>query len=467
MSDPFAPEGAKTLPLIAVTSSGLDGWLKKQPAAVRKWVKAMGFTAAAGRHLAVPDGAGAVTLVLVGRGKDGNSMWDFGGLASALPAGRYRLEGVEGAEAQTAAALAWALGCYRFGRYKKAAAAKAQLVWPKLADRARVEREAAATALVRDLVNTPANDMGPADLAQAARKVAAAHKAKITVIEGAALLKKGFPAIHAVGRAAGPKAQPRLIDLTWGRPNAPKVTLVGKGVCFDTGGLDIKPAGSMKIMKKDMGGAAHALALGQLLMAAKAPIRLRVLIPAVENSISGDAMRPLDIITTRRGTTVEIANTDAEGRVILSDALDLAVSESPALLLDFATLTGAARVALGPDLPALFANDEKLAADILAAGERVEDPLWRLPLWSGYRDWVDGAQADINNAPEGGHAGAITAALFLEHFATPAKGKAVPWAHVDLFAWNPKARPGRPAGGEAMCLRAMAEMILSRFARRK
>jgi len=304
--------------------------------------------------------------------------------------------------------------------------------------------------------------MGPGDLADAARTLGRAFKARVRVIEGDQLLKKNFPAIHAVGRASD--RAPRLIDLTWGPANAPKVTLVGKGVCFDTGGLDIKTAAGMKFMKKDMGGAAHVLGIASVLMAAGARIRLRVLIPAVENSISGNAMRPLDIVATRRGTTVEIGNTDAEGRVILADALWDAVAEAPDLLIDFATLTGAARVALGTDLPALFCNDDKLAADITAAGQAVEDPLWRLPLWDGYRSMVEGSQADLTNSPEGGYAGAITAALFLEHFATPEKGKPVPWAHVDLMAWNLKSRPGRPMGGEAMGLRAMAAMILKRFA---
>lgn len=462
--DCFAKPGAAAVPITAVTAQDLKAWLAKQDAPTRAWVTANGFTAAAGRHLVIPNAKGGVSRVVLGRGAPA-SMWDFGDLPQKLPAGRYKLDGMDAkkyAGQATAAALAWALGSYQFDRYKAGAKAAAKLVWPAACDRAKVEREAKGTILCRDLINTPTNDMGPADLADAARALGRAFKARVRVIEGDQLLKQNFPAIHAVGRASD--RAPRLIDLTWGPARAPKVTLVGKGVCFDTGGLDIKSAAGMKLMKKDMGGAAHVLGIAHVLMAAGANIRLRVLIPAVENSISGNAMRPMDIVATRRGTTVEIANTDAEGRVILADALWDAVAEAPDLLIDFATLTGAARVALGTDLPALFCNDDTLAADILAAGTGVEDPLWRLPLWDGYRAMVDGSQADLTNAPEGGYAGAITAALFLEHFATPEKGKPVPWAHVDLMAWNLKSRPGRPSGGEAMGLRAMAAMILKRFA---
>ncbi len=468
MMDCFARTGAAAVPIAAVSTEGFKPWLAKQDAAVRAWIAANGFEPKAGRSLILPDAKGGIARVILGRG-NASSMWDSGGLPKSLPAGRYKLEGFTGKtradrDQATAAALAWALGSYQFSRYKAGGEAKAKLVPPAAADRARVEREAKATFLCRDLINTPTNDMGPADLADAAKALGRAFKAKVKVIEGDQLLKKNFPAIHAVGRASD--RAPRLIDLTWGAANAPKVTLVGKGVCFDTGGLDIKPPSGMKWMKKDMGGAAHVLGIASVLMAAGAKIRLRVLIPAVENSISGNAMRPMDIVPTRRGTSVEIANTDAEGRVILADALWEAVSEQPELLIDFATLTGAARVALGTELPALFCNDDGLAADILSAGTAVDDPLWRMPLWDGYRPMVDGLQADLTNAPEGGYAGAITAALFLEHFATPAKGKPIPWAHVDLMAWNLKTRPGRPMGGEAMGLRAMATMILDRYGKR-
>jgi leucyl aminopeptidase len=466
MMDCFAKPGAASVPITPIAAKDFKAWLAKQDAADRAWINANGFQAKSGRHLILPNAKGGLGRVLLGRGETG-SMWDFGDLPRVLPAGRYRLDGLDGKDDQaeaTAAALAWALGSYYFGRYKAGPKRGAKLVWPGAADRARAEREAKGTILCRDLINTPTNDMGPADLADAAKALGRAFKAKVRVIEGDQLLKKNFPAIHAVGRASD--RAPRLIDLTWGPVRAPKVTLVGKGVCFDTGGLDIKTAAGMKFMKKDMGGAAHVLGIAHVLMAANAKIRLRVLVPAVENSISGNAMRPLDIVPTRRGTTIEIANTDAEGRVILADALWEAVAEAPDLLIDFATLTGAARVALGTELPALFCNDDGLAADILAAGQAVEDPLWRMPLWDGYRPMVDGAQADLTNSPEGGYAGAITAALFLEHFATPEKGKPIPWAHVDLMAWNRSARPGRPTGGEAMGLRAVAAMIIDRYGAR-
>lgn len=467
MNEYFVTSARDAVPITALTAKDFTSWLRNQDAGLKAWIKATGYSPNPGKHLIVPDNEGGIARIILGRG-DPASLWEFGDLSSALPKGAYFLDCLDKSQdgpAATAAALAWALGAYRFDRYKKLSAAQARLVWPKNADRARVEREAAAVFLCRDLVNTPTNDMNPADLADAARKLARTFKAKIRVIEGQALLKQNYPAIHAVGRASD--TAPRLIDLTWGSTNAPKVTLVGKGVCFDTGGLDIKGAAGMKLMKKDMGGAAQVLGIAHILMAAKAPIRLRVLVPAVENSIAGNAMRPMDVVSTRRGTTVEIGNTDAEGRVILADALTEAVAERPKLIIDFATLTGAARVALGTDLPALFCNDETLAEDILAAGGRAEDPLWRMPLWPGYRSLVEGAQADLTNSPEGGYAGAITAALFLEHFATPEKGTAIPWAHVDLMAWNLRDRPGRPAGGEAMGMRAMADMILTKFQKKQ
>jgi leucyl aminopeptidase len=316
---------------------------------------------------------------------------------------------------------------------------------------------AEAVFLVRDLINTPANDMGPAELAAAAQALGRRHGAEVSVIAGEDLLAANYPSIYAVGAASS--RPPCLIDLVWGAPGAPRLTLVGKGVCFDSGGLDIKPAEFMKTMKKDMGGAAHVLGLASVIMSAALPVRLRVLIPAVENAVGSRAMRPLDVIRSRKGLTVEIGHTDAEGRVVLSDALAEAAGEKPALLIDYATLTGAARVALGADLPALFSNDEALAGDLLRHGTAEGDPLWRLPLWRGYRRMIDGATADLTNSAEGGHAGAITAALFLQEFV----GEGVPWAHIDLLAWNLKARPGRPEGGEAQTLRAVYALIAERF----
>ncbi|MGH7005564.1 MAG: leucyl aminopeptidase family protein, partial [Alphaproteobacteria bacterium] len=370
------------------------------------------------------------------------------------PGGTYRLEG--GAAPQQAA-LGWALGAYRFERYKTDKRPRPRLIWPDAIDRPEVERLAAAIHRVRDLVNTPAGDMGPSHLAAAVQEVGSIHGAKVTVTVGDDLLKQGFRAIHAVGRAAADP--PRLVDLVWGNESKPKVTLVGKGVCFDTGGLDLKTASGMQMMKKDMGGAATALGIAETIMAAKLPVRLRLLIPAVENSVAGNAYRPLDVIPGRNGKTIEIGNTDAEGRVILSDALVEAAREKPAFMLDFATLTGAARVALGPELPALFANDDALADALVNQGRAHDDPMWRLPLWPGYRVLVEGETADLTNSPEGGMAGAITAALFLEAFVE----KGVAWAHFDTYAWNQKTRPGRPKGGEALLLRACYGMVKERF----
>jgi len=445
-----------TVALTPVTKADLPGWLAAQPAAVAAWVKAVGFTGEAGATAFLPGADGAVDRVLVGVPAL-DDLWAFAGLPSTLPAGAYRIDAALDRRAATRAALGWALGSYRFGRYKKSDKPFAGLVWPAEADRGEVERAATATTLVRDLVNTPACDLGPAELAEAAQALADEFQAGLTVIVGADLLDRDYPAIHAVGRAS-PRA-PRLIDLRWGNPEHPKVTIVGKGVCFDSGGLDLKPSSGMLMMKKDMGGAAHALALGRMVMMAGLPVRLRVLVPAVENVVSGDAFKPMDVLKTRKGLTVEVGNTDAEGRLILCDALAEADSEKPALLIDFATLTGAARVALGPDLPALLCNDDSLAADLQAAGTETDDPLWRLPLWASYRKGLDSKVADINNVTTHGFAGAITAGLFLQEFV----GKDTPWAHLDTYAWNGSARPGRPEGGEALGLRAAYAVIAKRF----
>ncbi|MHC8508187.1 MAG: leucyl aminopeptidase family protein [Rhodospirillales bacterium] len=423
----------------------------------------------------------------------------------ALPPGGYVIDPKPGAKAAEDAVLAFALAAYRFLLNPAPAGAKPvkQLVRPRMAENAyaRALSAARATWLARDLITMPANRMGPAALAKAARAEAKRAGAEISVITGGDLLKKGWPAVHAVGRAAA--EPPRLIDLRWGRETHPKLTLIGKGVTFDTGGLDIKPAGAMKLMKKDMGGAAQILGLAAMVMDAGLPVRLRVLIPAVENSIAGNAMRPLDVIDTRAGLSIEIGHTDAEGRVILADALFEAARERPALMIDCATLTGAARVALGTELPALFCNDDASAKRLVDLGAAVDDPLWRLPLWRPYARHVAAAKAaDVTNAPETGFAGAITAALFLERFvnAGAAKAKppqktargrkasasapvpahqarascgvhnaaedAPPWAHVDLMAYNTSSRPGRPEGGEAMGLRALFALIEDRFGRK-
>jgi leucyl aminopeptidase len=355
------------------------------------------------------------------------------------------------------AALGWALAAYRFTRYRAGEDMQADLVWPSACDRAAVESAALATYLVRDLINTPASDMGPGELAAAARKLGRDFGARCRVVAGPALLRDNYPAIHAVGRASS--RAPRLVDLTWGDRRAPKVTLVGKGVCFDSGGLDLKSAQHMKLMKKDMGGAATVLGLARMIMAADLPVRLRVLVPAVENSVSGDAMRPLDVVATRRGLSVEIGNTDAEGRVVLADALSAAAAEKPDLLIDCATLTGAARVALGGELPALFSNHDATAEALLKSAAQASDPLWRLPLWDPYRRHLESPVADLTNAPDEPLAGAITAALFLAEFVDDG----IPWVHLDLMAWNTSARPGRPKGGEAMGMRALFGLVENRF----
>jgi len=443
------------VPIAVLAENELEAWLKGQPAATAAWAKAQGFKGKAGEVLPLPGTNGAPQRVLAGRAADAADIWCIAGLATCLPEGTYRLES---GTAPQPAALGWALGAYRFERYKPDKRPRPKLAWPAGIDRGEVTRLAGAIHRARDLVNTPAGDLGPSQLAAAVEEVGRAHGAKVSVIAGDELLKQGYRAIHAVGRAAADP--PRLADLVWGDEAKPKVTLVGKGVCFDSGGLDLKTASGMQMMKKDMGGAAVALGLAEAIMAAKLPVRLRLLIPAVENAVSGNSYRPLDVIPGRNGKTIEIGNTDAEGRVILSDALVEASKEKPALMLDFATLTGAARVALGPELPALFANDDALGEALLKHGRAADDPMWRLPLWPGYRSLVEGETADLTNSPEGGMAGAITAALFLEAFVE----KGIAWAHFDTYAWNQKTRPGRPKGGEALLLRACYAMIKERFA---
>ncbi len=438
-----------------VRGDGFDEWLADQPERVRATVAAARFRGKPGSFVLLPGGKPDEWSAAVGL-PDKSGPWDLAAAVPRLPEGQFRLaDGDPGA-----AMLGWLLAHHRFDRYRRDPEAIPQRVL-LTADSTRIEetvRLAEAVALVRDLIDTPAADLGPAELAAAAEQVANACGANFTVVQGDALAQ-GYPMVTAVGRAATRERAPRLIELSWGDPVNPRVSIVGKGVCFDSGGLDIKPASGMMLMKKDMGGAAHALALAQLVMQARLPVRLHLLIPAVENAISAEAFRPGDVLRSRAGLSVEIGNTDAEGRLILADVLARAAEDEPALLIDFATLTGAARVALGPDLPALFANDDALAADLLSAGDTTADPLWRLPLWAGYRDMLKSSIADINNAGEGGLAGAITAALFLREF-VPAS---VPWAHIDTFGWRPSARPGQPKGGEALGLRAAWEMLSTRF----
>lgn len=419
----------------------------------QQWLEMSNFKAKSGTFCITPDQQGGIGKILVGK-PDTLDTWTLGSLAQSLPAQTYYLADEFSAEEATQLCLGWQLGQYQFNQYKQAAPeAVAELQFPPNADQDYVRAAVAATFLVRDLINTPVNDMGPAHLEDCAGILAETYGAKLTVVTGQALLEQNYPLVHAVGRASD--RPPRLIELRWGEAEATKVTLVGKGVCFDTGGLNIKPGASMKMMKKDMGGAAHVLGLAKLIMQLKLPVQLRVLVAAVENSISDNAMRPLDVIPSRKGITVEVGNTDAEGRLILADALWEACSESPDLLIDCATLTGAARVALGTELPAFFCSQTELAAALLKIGQQVDDPLWQLPLHQPYRALLESKVADISNISNGSYGGAITAALFLQEFVTPQ----TPWIHVDLMAWNLRSLPGRPEGGEAMGLRSLFELI--------
>lgn len=449
--DFFAARSTRqTVPVHVVSKEGLEPWLAEQEAPTQMWVESVGFKADPGSVVVLPAEDGQIRGVVVGV-SDPATPWDFSSLVGQLPEGRYQLqEGLSDATL-TAATLGWALGNYRFDQFKSSSAKKnVVLVWPSV-DRDPVTGQIEGIFLARDLINTPAGDLGPTELAAEARKVSKTHGAKITVIRGTQLLDKGYPAVHAVGRASS--RAPCLIDLRWGRARDPKLTLVGKGVVFDSGGLDLKPSSGMLLMKKDMGGAAIVLGLAHAIMTAEWRVRLRVLIPAVENAVSGDSFRPLDVIKTRKGLTVEVGNTDAEGRLILCDALAEADSESPDVLLDMATLTGAARVALGPEVPVLFSNHDGLAEDLLKGGEAADDPLWRLPLHQDYRRHLESKVADLSSTGTGRFGGAILAALFLESF-VDANTK---WAHIDVMAWNMDNRPGRPYGGEAMALRALYE----------
>ena len=456
MLDCFSPRPSPdSVPIQPVAKAEAKKRIERLKPRLRAWLAASGFTGAAGQVQLAPDENGGLARVFVGAG-DGDARWVLGDLPSRLPAGRYRLDAGYTKRQATAAALGWALGSYGFARYKKREKKAIALDLPEKADAGYVTRTAEAIFMVRDLVNTPAADLGPGELAGAAQALARKHGAKCRVILGDDLLTRNFPMVHAVGKAS--TRAPRLIDLSWGA-RGPRVTLVGKGVCFDSGGLDLKNSAGMKMMKKDMGGAAHALGLAAMIMGARLKLRLRVLVPAVENMVAGNAFRPLDVLNSRKGLTVEVGNTDAEGRLILADALTEADRDKPDLLLDFATLTGAARVALGPDLPALFTDDENLAAAIQKHGLAEGDPCWRLPLWAGYRQGLDSKVADLNNISDSGFAGAIYAALFLKEFVSDTKA----WAHFDLFAWNNRTRPGRPEGAEAMTLRALYALIEDRY----
>ena len=435
-------------PILVTDSSSLGGFLDSLTAIERRWTRASGFDGSPNTFALLPDAKGGVARVLAGV-RDGSDPWALSALPLRLPRGRYALGKGAITVPVDKAAFSWDLGGYQFARYKKGKRAAAELQL-EASDRVKEALDMAqAVRLVRDLVNTPAEDMGPEDLSDIVREQAELFGGEFNEWVGDELLTANFPAIHTVGRAA--TKQPRLLEIRWGRKKDPRIAIVGKGVCFDSGGLDVKTAEGMRLMKKDMGGAAHAIALARLVMQRKLPVSLHLLVPTVENAIAGNAYRPGDVVRTRKGLNVEVGNTDAEGRVILCDALAYAVEGKPRTLIDFATLTGAARVALGPELPVLFCNDEKLATRLEARAEALEDPMWRLPLWRNYRRLFDSDIADFSNSGRGGYAGAITAALFLDYFVP----RDVAWAHFDVFSWNDVGRPGRPTGGEAQGLRAV------------
>jgi len=449
-------DDAPTVPILFVNAATFDGVVQKIDDREQIYVRATGYEPKPGRHLVVPKSDGTLAGVLFGIEAADAPVKDLfrpGQLVTLLPPGTYRFANAP--HDARLAALAFALGAYQFTRYRKGEARNARLVVPQGVDGDDLTRIVEGVSLARDLINTPSNDMGPAELEDAARALAKQHGATIDVTTGEALTKN-FPLVAAVG--AGSARAPRLIDIVWGSDADPKISLVGKGVCFDTGGLDIKPDTGMLNMKKDMAGGATALALAHMIMARKLKVRLRVIVPAVENSISGTSFRPRDIYTSRKGISVEIGNTDAEGRLVLADALTLADEDKPVLIADFATLTGAARVALGPDVPAAFTDDDALAAELAGYAAAENDPLWRMPLWRPYETMLDSKIADTNNVSTGGHGGAITAALFLRKFVT-----AKSWLHLDIFAWSPTAKPGRPEGADLQSARALYALLCARY----
>jgi leucyl aminopeptidase len=445
------------VPVDAVRPSGLETWLKRRAALERKWLNRVGFSARDGELCFVPGTDGDLSFAVLGLGEERDPL-ALAALSESLPQGVYAVRDIPAECAGAFAVLGWLFGTYAFDRYRAHAKKSPKLLVPRGVDAAEITRITEGVFLARDLINTPANDMGPVELADAAAALARKHAAKFAVTVGDELLKQNYPLIHAVGRAS--ERAPRLIDIRWGKDSAPKVTLVGKGVCFDSGGLDLKNASGMLTMKKDMGGAAVVLGLADMVMGAALPVRLRVLIPAVENAVSGSAYRPGDVFSSRKGLSIEIGNTDAEGRLVLADALCEADSEKPELLIDIATLTGAARSATGMELPPFFTDDETLAADLSRASAEVHDPLWRLPLWRGYERAIKSSVADLNNIPDYSLAGAITAALFLNRFVTSAKS----WVHFDIPAWVDRPRPGRKRGAEANAARALYALLHSRYA---
>lgn len=442
-------------PLDAVRPQHLKTWLAAQDPRDAKWLRETGFTGNAGDLRFVPSHTG-IAFAVLGLGDEHDPL-AFAVFSESLPEGIYAYRNVPEVWPRKTAILAWLLGTYSFDRYRKRGPRSARLAVTDDREATEAGRMADGVFLARDLINTPSNDMGPAELADAASRLARRHGARIAMVAGDALLKENYPLVHAVGRSS--ERAPRLIDIRWGRPQAPKVTLVGKGVCFDSGGLDLKSSGAMLTMKKDMGGAAVVLGLGHMIMDAELPVRLRILIPAVENAVSGRAYRPGDVFRSRKGLTVEIGNTDAEGRLVLADALAEADTEQPELLVDVATLTGAARSATGMEVPPFFTDDEALAADLARHAADVHDPLWRLPLWRGYEKTLASSIADLNNNPDYNLAGAITAALFLNRFVARART----WVHIDIPAWTDRPRPGRPRGAEANAARALYALLSERY----
>ncbi len=458
MTDLLVPASTSPIPVILASSDDWQIICAKLPKAAQRLAELTGFAGQNGRYLIIPNARGDISSVLLGHEPVSTPYRDPfgpGRLSGVLPAGDYVFRGR--LHDANATSLSWMLNAYRFERYKSFALPIARLVAPRGVDIAEIARIGQAVMASRDLINTPANDLGPAEIEAAIRELGSQHGADVHVTLGDELLARNLPMIHAVGRAS-PRA-PRLIDLSWGAPGHPKVTLVGKGVAFDTGGLNIKPDNAMLLMKKDMGGAASAIAAARMVMAAKLPVRLRLLVPAVENAISGSAFRPGDVLQSRKGLSVEIGNTDAEGRLILADALALADEDEPAFLADFATLTGAARVALGPDLPPFYSHDEKLSADLARIATKVNDPVWRMPLWSPYDALLDSKIASVNHISGGPFAGSVTAALFLHRFVVKARS----YVHFDVYAWNPSAKPGRPDGGEVQAARLIYACLKERY----
>lgn len=456
---PFVKRTVNALPIWAVTHGDLNE--KQIPSDVLNWAQSADFTAKEGQFLLVPDGVSGLKGALFGLGAAADAApptnpFIGGKLAQLLPQGRWALVSSYASHADFA--FGFALGAYKFDQFLKSSVQKAKLFVGKIDKFDDVERQLAGTFLARDLINMPASHMGPNELEKAFLELAEHYRAKTKIIKGDDLIKHNFPLIHTVGRASD--SAPRLLEMNWGKKSDPKITLVGKGVCFDTGGLDIKPSSAMTLMKKDMGGAANILGLALMIMDAQLPVQLQVLVPTVENSVSGNAFRPGDILTSRKGATIQIDNTDAEGRLVLADALTYACEKKPDLIIDMATLTGAARVALGPDLPPFYTDDDALAHELNKAGQAQNDPLWRMPLYKGYEDDLKTRISDLTNAPSGGFAGSITAALFLKHFITDG----TPWVHFDIYGWNPKQRPHAPVGGEAQGIRALYQVISTRYA---